>query len=181
MAAVAPSLPAVGLPTSSPAAGDASEASQSLDAGPSTPKASEPAATPSWAQFTPKASGPAATPSWAQFAVDDLQLQPALTVPETMLLAQALHEAALRDFTILVRLQALQDLLLCCRMAIGYLLRRVLIDDQPVTSASRALVGYLDVRSIDSATAPSATVGSAMRRFQRQRPYQGAPAALWRC
>ena len=165
MAAVAPSLPAVGLPTSSPAAGDASEASQSLDAGPSTPKA----------------SGPAATPSWAQFAVDDLQLQPALTVPETMLLAQALHEAALRDFTILVRLQALQDLLLCCRMAIGYLLRRVLIDDQPVTSASRALVGYLDVRSIDSATAPSATVGSAMRRFQRQRPYQGAPAALWRC
>ena len=46
---------------------------------------------------------------------------------------------------------------------------------QPVTSASRSLVGYLDVRSIGSATRPSATVGSAMRRFQRQRPYQGTP------
>ena len=102
MTAIAPvALPGVadGLPESTPAS--AREGPKPLDAEtePTTPKASGSASGLAVDDF--RAGG--SSPSYGQFAVDDLQLQPALTVPETMLLGQALHEAALRDFTILVR------------------------------------------------------------------------------
>ena len=100
MTAAAPvALPGLadGLPSSVPAS--ARDAPRPLDAEtePTTPKASGSALEVGGSH----AGG--APPSYGQFAVDDLQLQPALTVPETMPLGQALHEAALRDFTILVR------------------------------------------------------------------------------